>query len=196
MITYIKGEVLHANLKDTYVQLEIVLESGIGYLVAVPTRVMNLGKIEVNKNISLYTSFQVRADTQTLYGFMRRRDRDLFETLIGVSGIGPRIGIAMLSTFTVEEVGKMLKEGDFKGLSKVSGLGPKGAKKIILELQGKLEMGDESPNESGVLGELRGALKSLGFGGKDLEKMITGVAKKANEGTSIEDLVQLALRDE
>lgn len=195
MITFIKGEVTRFVPRDTYTEVEVLLNSGLGYQVLATNRAILLGEVAVGEEISMHTSFQVREDSQVLYGFTSIRERDFFETLIGISGIGPKIGIAILSTYTLEEIKALLEKGDFKGLSKVSGLGPKGAKKIILELQGVLELGDEAGESTQILSELRDVLTTLGFSGSELDAMLEKAGGMGEEHDSIEKLVQAVLQN-
>ncbi|PKL42088.1 MAG: Holliday junction branch migration protein RuvA, partial [Planctomycetes bacterium HGW-Planctomycetes-1] len=81
---------------------------------------------EVGTDISVYTSFQVREESQTLYGFNTELERDFFEELLTVSGIGPKSALSILSTYSMERVKEIVLEGDSKLLSKVPGLGLKG----------------------------------------------------------------------
>jgi Holliday junction DNA helicase RuvA len=170
MITYIEGKIIKLNFTDKGDELDVFLPIGIAYRVLTPS-----GGLEysLNLEVKLYTSFQVREDSQTLYGFLDEASRDMFERLISVSGIGPKIGIAMLSMFSKAEIQNLINEGEFKELSKVSGLGPKGAKKIIIELQGKLDdLSMDSSVSNQVLKDLKDGLKSLGFSGEQLDEML------------------------
>ena len=191
MITYITGEILKTNIsKDSYV--DILISSGVGYRIYIPSTYILPSKGE---KYSVYTYFHVREDNQTLFGFETEEDRDLFELLISVSGIGPKIGLAIMSTYSKKELDSMLNEGDAKKLSKVSGLGMKGAQKIILDLRGKIDLNQEKDGGSNALKELKTALKTLGFAGDSLKEYVEygeGVLS-ANSDIEIEDLVKKVL---
>lgn len=192
MISYISGKVLkNSSSKNSFV--DILTNSGIAYRVFVTSK---YPFIEKESNVEMYTSFQVREDSQALYGFISEEERDFFEQLMTVSGVGPKLGLSILSTYTIEQVRNLILEGDSKLLSKVSGLGSKGAQKIILELRGQIDFDKESRGEksSEKVGEVKEALRSLGFSGKSLED---GVNKAEDilkeEDVDIEVLIRKVL---
>ena len=200
MISYIAGKLISTTTNDKDRSIEILTSSGVGYTLSVPTNVTvpkEGGKMEI------YVSMQVREDSQTLYGFLTREDRDLFEMLISVSGIGPKIGLAILSAFSKEEIYGLVIVGDHKSLSRAPGLGKKGSQKLILELQGKFEdlglAGDASKAarsvDDSMMKDLKNALKALGFTGEALREMVVHGEStlRKNQGASIEELVKLVL---
>lgn len=192
MISYISGKVLkNVMAKNSYT--DILLTSGIGYRVYVTSQ---FEFREVGDIVSVFTSFQVREDSQTLYGFSKEEERDFFEELLTVSGIGPKSALSILSTYTMDKVKQIVLDGDSKLLSKVPGLGLKGAQKVILELRGKIDFDKEDigKKNSEKLKELKEALKSLGYTGRSLEESI----KKGDEileenDMEIEDLIRNVL---
>ena len=194
MISYISGKVLKNNIgKNNYV--DVLLPSGIAYRVFV-TSMFNF--VQVGSQISIYTSFQVREDSQTLYGFATQEERDFFEELLTVSGIGPKSALSILSTYSMDRVKKIILDGDSVLLSKTPGLGLKGAQKVILELRGRIdfEKDDLQMKENVKLGELKDALKSLGFAGKDLKDGIKRGEEVLKEGdVDIEILIKKVLQD-
>ena len=194
MISYISGKVLKNNIgKNNYV--DVLLPSGIAYRVFV-TSMFNF--VQVGSQISIYTSFQVREDSQTLYGFSTQEERDFFEELLTVSGIGPKSALSILSTYSMDRVKKIILDGDSVLLSKTPGLGLKGAQKVILELRGRIdfEKDDLQMKENVKLGELKDALKSLGFAGKDLKDGIKKGEEVLKEGdVDIEILIKKVLQD-
>ena len=194
MISYISGKILKTNTgKQTYI--DILTKSGIGYRVYVSS---NMEMKSTKDDISLYTSFHVREDNQTLYGFKEEVDRDLFEEVISVSGIGPKTGLAILSTYKRDELEQIILEGDSRKLSKVSGLGSKGAQKIILELRGRIEFNkdDKESIENIRIKELKDALRALGFSGEALKLYVKKAEKILDkEIVEIEDLLKKVLSD-
>lgn len=194
MISLITGKVKKNSFgKDPWV--EVLTSGGVGYRLYVSTKFLFL---EPDLDIEIHTSFQVRDDSQTLYGFNTREEKDFFEQLISVSGIGPKIGLAILSTYTREEIEEIIKEGDSKKLSKVSGLGSKGAQKIILDLRGKIdfEQEDKIKEEKEILKDLKGALKALGYSGSILDSSMKYAEDRLdeNDDMEIEDLVKYVLQ--
>ncbi|HQA87709.1 MAG TPA: Holliday junction branch migration protein RuvA [Candidatus Dojkabacteria bacterium] len=194
MISYISGKVLKNNIgKNNYV--DVLLPSGIAYRVFV-TSMFNF--LEEDSQISMYTSFQVREDSQTLYGFSTQEERDFFEELLTVSGIGPKSALSILSTYSMDRVKKIILDGDSVLLSKTPGLGLKGAQKVILELRGKIDFEKDDLQMKGnvKLGELKEALKSLGFVGKDLKDGMKKGEEVLKEGdVDIEVLIKKVLQD-
>ncbi|HQJ73269.1 MAG TPA: Holliday junction branch migration protein RuvA [Candidatus Dojkabacteria bacterium] len=194
MISYISGKVLKNNIgKNNYV--DVLLPSGIAYRVFV-TSMFNF--LEEDLQISMYTSFQVREDSQTLYGFSTQEERDFFEELLTVSGIGPKSALSILSTYSMDRVKKIILDGDSVLLSKTPGLGLKGAQKVILELRGRIDFEKDDLQMKGnvKLGELKEALKSLGFVGKDLKDGMKKGEEVLKEGdVDIEVLIKKVLQD-
>jgi len=170
MISFITGEVQNKTITTKEAFVNIYTSGGVGYRIAVPTTYLIPAKGE---EFSLFTHFYVREDTQALYGFETETEREFFEQLIQISGIGPKIGMAILSTFSREELEQMIEEGDAKGLSKVPGLGLKRAQKIIIELRGILDLTKKDDDEdSAKLKDLRDALRALGFSTNDIKVKI------------------------
>lgn len=194
MISYISGKILKTNIgKDSYI--DILTKSGIGYRVFVPS---NTKVLPSKEDITLYTSFQVRDDSQTLFGFDKEVDRDLFEELIGVSGVGPKTGLAILSTYRRDELEKIILEGDSKKLSKVVGLGSKGSQKVILELRGRIDFKDEDKQsmESKRIKEFKEAMRALGFSGDTMDLYVKKAEKILDkEILEIEVLLKKVLSD-
>ncbi len=190
MISYIEGEILEIGFfaKQIYV---VVLVGGVGYKVFVP-----VGDVyDVGSKVSLFTSFQVREDSQSLYGFLKKEQKDMFETILNVSGVGPKVSLAVVSTFSPRKFRNILLKGDYKSLSKVKGLGQKGSKKIVLELQG-IYVKDEEEISSEILDELSDALDALGFQGREKEKFLKKAKDfyKENPEVPIETLISFVLK--
>ncbi|MFA5633822.1 MAG: Holliday junction branch migration protein RuvA [Candidatus Dojkabacteria bacterium] len=191
MISYITGIVLKSNIsKNSYV--DILTDSGIGYRVNIPNSYTPLSKGE---KYSLFTYLHVREDTQTLFGFEKEEERDFFEQIISVSGIGPKTGLAILSTYSKSKLEDIILKGDSKALSKAPGLGSKGAQKIILELRGKIDFDEKESKEEEIIKELKEVLKALGFSGEQLKEKVTIGEKilSKKKQISIEELIKEVL---
>lgn len=193
MISYITGTILKNHIsKDSFV--DILTNSGVAYRINIPSTYIPPSK---GQEYSLFTHFHVREDNQTLFGFKKEEERDFFEQLISVSGVGPKIGLAIISTFSRKELEKMILDGDAKALTKVSGLGMKGAQKIILDLRGKIDFDQKEDSEEMVVKELKEALKTLGFSGVQLKekvKLSEEIVKKKKD-ISIEELIKKVLSE-
>lgn len=145
MISYIKG-----IIEDMSPGMVVVDNHGIGYQMMVPMRGESFPKI--GQEIKIYTHMHVREDDVSLFGFLSKEEKEAFELLIGVNGIGPKVGLSVLSTLSVYELKMAVISEDVKTISKTPGLGPKGAKKLILELKDKLSF--EELEEDGVGAEI------------------------------------------
>jgi Holliday junction DNA helicase RuvA len=181
----------HAVLLDVH---------GVGYRVAIPLSTFyTLGG--EGDEAALEVSTQVREDAITLYGFATARERELFEQLIGVSKVGPKLALAVLSGIAVDELCAAISAGNVARLAMVPGIGAKTAERVVLELRGKVgapAAGAEVPVAS-VAGAGKGlaaddavaALVALGYRQKDAEK---AVGRAAREGdASLESLIRRAL---
>lgn len=141
MIAYIKGILASVDPKG------IVLENqGIGYRMMMPMRMESFPKI--GQEMKVFTHMHVREDDVSLFGFRTQEELEAFELLISVSGIGPKVGLSILSTLTVYELKIALMSEDVKTISSAPGLGPKGARKLILELKDKLTLDEFEDNGS------------------------------------------------
>lgn len=160
--------------------------AGVGYLINATPRA--LASIRVGESATVYTSLVVREDSLTLFGFDTPRDRETFELLISVQGIGPRLGLAILSVHPPEAIARAAADGDTKVFTQVPGIGPKGAQRMVLELKGKLiPTGEEaaaapagdfftSPAEARVAQVIE-ALTGLGWSEKDAAKALASALK-------------------
>ena len=131
MIAYLRGKVL-----TTTTETAILDVNGVGYEVYCSGGAFK--KLVVGQVGELHTYLQVKEDGITLFGFADPKEKELFLKLITVSGVGPKMGIAILAAMSAEEFARAIATADVKGLSKVKGLGKKTAEKIVLELHGKI----------------------------------------------------------
>ena len=141
MFSYIKGT-LEEYWEDT-----IVVESGgIGWNIHVPLSVLDRLP-HVGEQVKIYTSFQVKEDSMTLYGFFSRQDLKMFNQLLGVNGVGPKAALGILSALTPDDLRMAILSEDAKAISKAPGIGPKTAKRLILDLKDKVSMDDVLPQQ-------------------------------------------------
>jgi len=199
MIARLKGTVLEST------PLLVVLEAGgVGYEVHIPVttaeRVPAIGK-----ECSLFIHSVYREDSATLYGFATRDDRDFYRLLIEkVSGIGPKIGISMLSRMSTDLLRSAIASADVALLSKCPGIGKKTAERLVIELKDKV--GLVASNNSPAAGELSaaaepsafqdavGSLMTLGYKPADADKLVRKAVSKLDANASTEALVKEALR--
>ena len=176
MIASVRGEVLHKGLSTVVVDV-----MGLGLeLQATP---QTLSGLHVGREAVVHTSMVVREDSMTLFGFAEAGEREVFEVLLSVAGIGPRLALAVLAVHTPEDVRVAASEGDAKAFSRVPGIGPKGAQRIVLELAGKLTpTGESTTTPQGTAlpawkDQVLQALTGLGWSEKDAEKAVVATEK-------------------
>ncbi|MBP2386125.1 Holliday junction DNA helicase RuvA [Paeniglutamicibacter kerguelensis] len=178
-----------------------VIEVG-GFGMLIQATPQTLSTLHVGREALVHTSMVVREDSMTLFGFASGEEREVFEVLVGVSGIGPRTGLAILSVHTPEDVRIAASTKDTKAFTKVSGIGPKGAERIVLELSGKL-----APTGAVATGgvavapawepQVIEALTGLGWTEKDANKALEALAKSDPEITtngSVPEILRAVLR--
>lgn len=140
MFSYIKG-CLTEVWEDT-----IVVEAGnIGWNIHVPLSVLD-ALPRLGEEVQIYTSFQVREDAMTLYGFLTRQDRQMFKQLLGVNGVGPKAALGILSTLRPDDLRMAIVSEDVKAIAKAPGIGPKTARRMILDLKDRIRMEDILPS--------------------------------------------------
>lgn len=134
MISFIRGELVEV-LEDTVV----VENNGMGYNVKVPMSVL-ADMPQCGMEVKLFTYLYVREDAMNLFGFLSRDDLNIFKMMLGVSGIGPKGALAILSTMTSNELRLAVVSDDAKAISKAPGVGLKTAQKLIIEMKGRISM--------------------------------------------------------
>lgn len=172
MIAILRGEVASVTL-----QTAVVLVGGIGFEVYAPAPA--LASLRVGSEAVLHTSMVVREDSMTLYGFPDKDSKDAFEIITSVTGVGPKLGLAVLSVHDAEALRAAVANEDKAALQSVPGIGPKSAARMLLELKDKLRAvpgsaplagGSASAAEAGVRPQVLAALESLGWSEKDAGK--------------------------
>ena len=183
MIAFIQGELVSSDLDSVTIQV-----GGVGLRVVVPTNVVQeIGA--VGAPVRLATRLLVRDDRLELFGFASERQAALFDHVQTVSGVGPRLALAILSTFAPDQFATVLEQEDLRQLTLVSGLGKRTASRIILELRGKLAASDEA---TGAPDETADALAALGYSPAEIGRALTHPEVQA--ATSVEERVGAALR--
>lgn len=188
MIASLKGIVL--SKKPDGIIIDV---GGIGYRVCVP--LCSLCDIpERGETVFLHTYTHVREDSLQLFGFISEEERKVFITLMGISGIGPRLGLAILSGMPVKRFVEAVQNADVNLLSAIPGLGQKTASRVILELKGKLpSMDEEQPSEEfSAKEDAISALTNLGYKKQLSEKAVNKAVE--NGFDTIEDIIREALK--
>ena len=160
-----------AGVTPTGVLLDV---HGLGYEVAVSSR--GLAQLPpVGEEVVLHTHLHVREDQLALFGFPTADQRDLFRLLIGVSGVGPKVALAILGTLSVDELRSAVVADDVASLTAVPGIGKRSAQKLLLELRPRLEVPDIGMAASGSAAEVRAALEGLGYGAEEIRGALSGL---------------------
>ena len=199
MIAYIKGKVLFMTAETAVVDV-----NGIGYELYCSGGAFR--KMTVGEIVELYTYLQVKEDGVTLFGFASTKEKELFLKVISVSGVGPKLGISILTGLSADELAQAVLTADVKRLSAVKGLGKKTAEKIVLELHGKISAAEiMSVSGDGVVSvaetvapisaadeEVVAALMGLGF--TKNESMQAVKRARENGAVTVEDVIRKALQ--
>ena len=198
MYAYIKGELAEINTDH------IVIEAGgIGYQVFISLQTFDYLP-SVGENLKIYTYLYLREDAMILYGFLTKDDLELFKLLISVSGIGPKGGLAILSTREADDLRFAILSGDAKAISKAPGVGGKTAQRVILELKDKLSLEDAfeaktehvQKNAAAAGGSVKNdavmALTALGYSSTESLKAVSAV--EITEDMDVEEVLKAALK--
>lgn len=187
MIGRLRGVIAHKEFDTVLVDVR-----GVGYVVTIPPKVH--GELPaVGAEAVLHVHTHVREDQLALYGFATAEQRDVFRVLIGVSGIGPKVGVAILGTLDVASLRRAVVTDDVDTLTTVPGIGKRSAQKLLLELKPKMDLPDAEvvPAASSVLVEVRDALAGLGYQPTEIR---SAVASLPEDGT-VEVLLKSALQN-
>jgi len=196
MIAHLSGRI--AEKTPTSVVLDV---SGVGYLCEIP--VSSFKQLPaVGETVKLLTHFHVTADAHKLFGFYTPEERELFTHLISVSGVGPKMALTLLSGATVAEIADWIRKGKTELLTRVPGIGPKTASRLIVELKDKLEKmkitttvpGGAVRVESTFEEEAALALVTLGYGRLEARRAIEKALSTNGHPKNVEELIRQALR--
>ncbi len=194
MIGRIRGQLVEISGNAVLVDV-----GGVGYELEVTVGTLSqLPQMKKQDHpVALYTHFVVREDAQQLYGFASRDERDLFRALIRITGVGPKLALALISSVSLVELSACVQAGDVAVLTRVPGVGRKTAERLLVELKDKLpalspqEIALAQGADGQAAGEAEEALVALGYRPAEAARMIGGVK---NDGASTEEMVRAALR--
>jgi len=190
MIAYLKGTLIHKTPGS------VVIETGgVGYAAAVP--VSDFGEIgEVGGTVELFIHTHLSDDALSLFGFVSREEKAMFLKLIGISGIGPKLAMNILSGIGPADLEDAVRAGDVARISLVPGIGKKTALRITMELQDKLEKKEKilSAKGSAEKEDLLSALQNMGFRRKEAERAVDLTIAANQPGTDFEKLLREGLR--
>ena len=190
MISSISGSVKSASINSLVVEV-----GGVGLLLQVPIRIA--AKMQVGERVSFHTYLIVREDALTLYGFTEIVDRDFFELLLSVTGIGPKVAQSILANSDAASIANAIITANLKSLEAVPGLGKKGAQRLVLELKDKAAAfaSGKSGSDLTISNQVENALQGLGYSNKEAISMVNQVMKDEKiEGLSVGQVLKLALK--
>ena len=199
MYSYIKG-----ILTDVEENLVVIETGGIGYNISTPGQTVDYLP-SVGEELKLYTYLHIREDAMVLYGFLTKDDLRVFKLLLGVSGIGPKGALAILSVMSTDDLRFAVLGDDAKAIAKAPGIGAKTAQRLILELKDKLSLEDAFEQKlahteekvqnhaKGAKNEAVQALVALGYSSSEALKALNGI--EINEDTDVEEILKAALKN-
>lgn len=198
MISYIRGELAALEKEKVIVDVQ-----GVGYGIYMPERSMGMLP-PIGSEVKIHTYLNVREDALQLFGFLTRDDMEIFRLLIGVSGIGPKGGLSILSNLSADDLRFAVLAGDAKAISAAPGIGKKTAEKLIIELKDKLDLeevlqrkdqGISAPSMDGSASEVQTeavqALIALGYGSTE---SLRAVKQVELPDASVEEVLKEALK--
>jgi Holliday junction DNA helicase RuvA len=197
MYAYIKGKLIYGS------PLFALLETGgIGYKIFIPAS-LYVKLPPLGQELQLYTSFVVRELSQALYGFLKDEERELFETLLGVTGIGPKSALGLLGHMPIYDLQMAISHGDTFTLTKIPGVGKKTAERLIIEMRDKINLSTfasvetTGPKDPGVqkVNDAMGALINLGYNQMTAQKAVKKCMKELPESINLADFISFALKN-
>lgn len=199
MYEYLKGKLMEATVTKAVVDVQ-----GLGYGLLIPFN--NFSKLpSVGASVTFFVSFIVREDSQRLYGFLARHERDLFETLLEVSGIGPKTALGLVGHMEPSHLQAAIAQGNVQQICKIPGVGKKTAERLVVEMRDKMKKGlgqvpgvpfAENELERGPVADATSALINLGYNIAQAQKGIKSALSKLpeKEEPELAKLITLALR--
>jgi holliday junction DNA helicase RuvA len=189
MIGSLRGKVLERHDTST----ALVEVSGVGYLVHVTPR--TLAELEPTSSAFLYVHHHIREDSQVLFGFLSRAERDTFNVLIATHGIGPSLALAILGVHNPASLVNIVASGDLAGLTVVPGVGKKTAERLLVELKNKLDLpvlsGADGDSGTSPMSEVREALAGLGYGTEEIREAIKGVTTTGDTAAMLREALSM-----
>lgn len=182
--------------------LKAILETGgIGYRISIPLNTYSRLPA-LNTSVLLYLSQVIREDAHTLYGFISKEERDLFETLITVSGIGPKTAVAIIGHMDMAAFHHAIVSSDIRILSKIPGIGKKTAERLVIEMRDKfknLQKKEKGPSIAvssmgPLIADAINALMNLGYNPLDAQKAVQKAKEESAENTDLGTLITIALK--
>lgn len=193
MISYVRGVLDHKEPSRVVVDV-----NGLGYEIFVPLSTYQ-ELPAVGGQVKLFTNHHVREDAINLYGFLSSEEKEIFEMVLSISGVGAKVALSILSAITVDEFRRSIAQGDMKRLTKIPGIGKKSAERMVLELKDKIGKIHLDEREIKILeavsdNDAVSALLSLGANQSDAEYAVYRAERLLGKEAKIEDLISQALK--
>ena len=191
-------ESIKGTLKDKDPLKAIVETGGIGYRLTIPlSTYTRLPALE--KQVQLFLSQVVREDSNTLYAFLLKEERDLFEILITLSGIGPKTALAIIGHMELSAFQRAIATADVRILSKIPGIGKKTAERLVIEMRDKFKGGKRDKPMAlsaadGIIGDAMNALLHLGYNPLEAQKAVQAVFEEKKDETDLGKIITAALQ--
>ncbi|MGB9791212.1 MAG: Holliday junction branch migration protein RuvA [Thermacetogeniaceae bacterium] len=195
MISFLRGTLV--GVEENRIVVDV---HGVGYEISVPAEVLRRFS-RLGEEVEIYTHLYVREDSLQLFGFASAADRDLFRLLLKTQGIGPRVALTILDTFSREEFVELVSRGDTRGLLRIPGIGKKSAERLVLELKdrlsGYLRMEEGTEGETAaVYQEVSDALLALGYSRSEAVELLKKMRQKRSDGAcSANEILREALKE-
>ncbi len=204
MYDYLKGQIVSKQI-NSYRGTHLVIEvNNTGYLILTNKRTISKINEKEEKEVKIYVSLSHKEDSMNLTGFLTKEERDIFNILQSVSGIGVKLALLLLDEFSIPELIDIMIKQDYKELSRAKGVGPKVAQKIIIELKDKLiswsnvnpsdisDIKTTSVNQD-CLTEVQSVLTALGYEKEEIKSAIKFVIENKKDCTKTEDMLKYSL---
>jgi Holliday junction DNA helicase RuvA len=190
MISSITGTVKSSSVNSIVVEV-----GGVGVLLQVPARVAS--SVALGNSVSFHTYLIVREDALTLYGFTEISERDFFELLLSVTGVGPKVAQSILASSDASIIASAILTSNHKLLESVPGLGKKGAQRLVLELKDKVGgfVGGASQANLSITNQVENALQGLGYSAKEAALMVAQISSNHKiDKLELSEILKLALK--
>ena len=201
MIGLVTGQVQHLMAPTACV----MTAAGVGYDIELP--LPSFCQLQLNQQASIWTHFHVREDAQLLFGFIDRKERDVFRQLIKINGVGAKMALAMLSAMSAAELKRHAEQDSETALMRIPGIGKKTAQRLLIELKDKLKNIEvdsndleftvqlsSTSNEGSIIAEVEGALISLGYKEKEAQQAIKAAKSDGKTFVDTQGLLKATLQ--
>lgn len=194
MLEYIKGTLVESSLQKVTIEIQ-----GLGYRLFIPFN--NYAKLpQVGSLVTIFVSTVIREDAHKRYGFIDREQRDLFESLIEISGIGPKTALALLGHMEISDLQCAISQGKSELICKIPGIGKKTSERLIIEMRDKMKKIEEktggavSSREQTLLSDAISAMINLGYNAAQAQKATKAALEKSKPHPDLAQLITHALR--